>query len=63
MIDLKVRSISNATIVARENMTRKIVDTGRMEERTLRHQPHKVVWQVPWRMEVFCEEERRFGKS
>ena len=34
-----------------------------MVERTLRHQPHKVVWQIPRRMKIFCEEEERSGKS
>jgi len=28
-----------------------------MEERTLRHQPHKVVWQIPRRTKIFCEED------
>jgi len=46
MIDqsLKVRSISNATIVARWGMPKKIIGIGRMEERT---QSHKVMLQVP----------------
>ncbi|KOM50330.1 hypothetical protein LR48_Vigan08g115700 [Vigna angularis] len=63
MIYLKVRSISNATIVVRGGMSRKNVGTGRVEERTLRHQPHKVVWQIPQRMKIFCEKEGRSGKS
>jgi len=49
---LRVKSISNATIVVRKGMSRKIVSIGRMEERTLKHQPYKVMLQVPWRTDI-----------
>ena len=44
LVDYKKRSISNATIVTRWDMSRKIVGIGKIEERNLKHQPHKIVF-------------------
>lgn len=39
---LKARSISNATIMAREGMSRVLVGKRKIEKRTLKYKPHKV---------------------